>query len=65
MVGQHHGLSGYEFEQIPIDNEGQGILECYSPWGHRVRHNLVPEKQQLYTEGLENRDSIGHSTDIY
>ena len=65
MVGQHHGLSGYEFEQIPGDNEGQGSLECCSPWGHRVRHNLAPEKQQHYTEGLESRDPIGQSTDNY
>ena len=26
MVGWH---------QIPGDNEGQGSLVCYSPWGHK------------------------------
>ena len=33
MVRQHHQLNGHEFEQIPGDSEGQGRLECCSPWG--------------------------------
>ena len=33
MVGWHHQLNGHEFEQTPGDSEGQGCLECYSPWG--------------------------------
>ena len=45
MVGWHHGLSGYESEQTPGNGEGQGSLACCSPWGHRVRHNLVPQQQ--------------------
>ena len=32
MVGWNHWLSGHEFEQTSGDNEGQGILVCYSPW---------------------------------
>ena len=35
MVGWHHQLNGYEFEQAPGDGEGQGSLECCSPWGHK------------------------------
>ena len=35
MVGWHHQLSVYEFEQIPGDSEGQGSLACCSPWGHK------------------------------
>ena len=35
MVGWHHWLNGHEFEQTPGDNEGQGGLECCSPWGHQ------------------------------
>ena len=35
MVRQHHCLSGYESEQMPRDNEGQGSLVCCSPWGHK------------------------------
>ena len=33
MVGWHHLLNGYEFEQILRDSEGQGSLACCSPWG--------------------------------
>ena len=32
MVGWQHGLSGHEFEQTLGDGEGQGSLECCSPW---------------------------------
>ena len=28
----HHWLSGHEFEQAPVDVEGQGRLTCYGPW---------------------------------
>ena len=35
MVGWHHQLKGHEFEQTLGDSEGQGILESYSPWGHK------------------------------
>ena len=34
VVGWHHRLNGYEFEQAPGDGEGQGSLVCCSPWGH-------------------------------
>ena len=33
MVGWHHRLNGYEFEQAPGVGEGQGSLACCSPWG--------------------------------
>ena len=33
MVGEHHPLSGHEFEQIPGGGEGQGSLVCVSSWG--------------------------------
>ena len=35
IVGWHHWLNGYEFEQTPGDGEGQGSLAWYSPWGHK------------------------------
>ena len=35
MVGWPHQLNGCKFEQAPGDNEGQGSLKCYSPWGHK------------------------------
>ena len=46
MVGWCHWLNGHEFEQTPGDSEGQGIVACCSPLGHRVRHNWVTEQQQ-------------------
>ena len=39
MVGWHHGLNEYEFEQAPGVGDGQGSLACCSPWGRRVRQN--------------------------
>ena len=33
MIGWYHQLNGYEFERSPGDSEGQGSLECCSPWG--------------------------------
>ena len=52
MVGWHHQLNGHEFEQTPGDREGQGCegqggLVCCSSWGHRLRHDLTTEQQQI------------------
>ena len=47
MVGWHHQLDGHESEQTPGDSEGQGSLACFSPWGCRVGHGLVTERQQV------------------
>ena len=33
MVGWHHRLCGHEFEQALGVGDGQGSLECCSPWG--------------------------------
>ena len=33
MVGWHHWLNGHELGHTPGDDEGQGSLVCYSPWG--------------------------------
>ena len=41
MFGWHHRL-----EQTLGDNEGQGSRALCSPWGHRVRHDLVTRQQQ-------------------
>ena len=35
MVGWHHWLYGHEFEKTQGDAEGQGILACCSPLGHK------------------------------
>ena len=49
MVGWHHRLNGHEFEQIPGDGEGQGILVYCSPWGC---------KESDMTEWLKNNDDL-------
>ena len=43
MVGWHHGLNGRESKQTPGVGDRQGGLACYSPCGHRVRHEWVTE----------------------
>ena len=35
MVGWHHRLDGDEFEHALGAGDGQGGLECCSPWGHK------------------------------
>ena len=35
IVGWHHQLNGCEFEHAPGGGEGQGSLECCSPWGRK------------------------------
>ena len=35
MLGWHHQINGYEFEQAPGDNEGQGGLACCNSWGRK------------------------------
>ena len=47
MIGWHHQLHGYEFEQTLGDSEGQGDLVCWSPWGHRVGHDLATEQNWI------------------
>ena len=44
-AGWHHWLNRHEFEQTPVDSEGQRSLACCSAWGCRVRHDLAAEQQ--------------------
>ena len=34
MIEWHHRLNGLESEGLE-DGEGQGILACCTPWGHK------------------------------
>ena len=34
-VGWHHRLDWHESEEAPGVGDGQGSLECYSPWSHK------------------------------
>ena len=36
MVGWHHRLNGYEFEQALGDGEGQRRQACSGLWGRKV-----------------------------
>ena len=53
MVGWYHQLNGHEFEQAPGDGEGQGSLECCSPWGCKESDT----SEQLNNNNL--RESVG------
>ena len=48
MIGWHHQLNGYEFEQTLGNGDGQGSLAHCSPWmgSQRVRHDFGTEQQQ-------------------
>ena len=46
MVGLHHQLSGYEFEQAPGEDERQETLVCYSPSGYKESDMAKLTKQQ-------------------
>ena len=35
MVGSHHQLDGYEFEQAPGVGDVQGSLACCHTWSHK------------------------------
>ena len=35
LVGWHHRLNGHEFKQVPGFDDGQGSLECCSPWDRK------------------------------
>ena len=38
MVIEHHWLDEHESEQTLRDSEGQGSLDCCSPWSHTFGH---------------------------
>ena len=56
MVGWHHQLNGYEFEQVLGDGEGQGSLVCYNPCGH---------KELDMTEWLNNSKELKHTLQVW
>ena len=35
MAGWHHWLNGHELAQALGGGDGEGILACWSPWGHK------------------------------
>ena len=57
LVGWHHRLDGREFEQAPRVGDGQGVLVCCSPWGHK-------ESDKTEAISRTHTDSILKSRDI-
>ena len=53
MVGWHHRLNGHESEQTLEDSEGQGILACCSPWGHKESDTTEGLNDNKYTDKME------------
>ena len=53
MVGWHHQLTWYEFEQTLGDGEGQDSLVCCSPWGHKESDTTAWLSCEVGRHGLE------------
>ena len=56
------------FEQAPGDDEGQGRLTCYSPWGHKESDTtewLNNKKQTIISQQSDNLEEINTSLKIY
>ena len=63
MVGWHHRLDGYEFEQDPGIGDGHGSLACCSPWGCKSQTwltdwtelNWIESRKEQWKKPLEAR----------
>ena len=55
MVAWHHRLNGHEIEQAPGVSEGQGSVQCHSPWGHKESDTTeqLNKTEQLKTKAAE------------
>ena len=47
MVGCHHQLNGHELEQALGVGDGQGSLECCSPWGRKEQDTTEIELKEI------------------
>ena len=65
MAGWHHWLDGHEFEQAPGVGDGQRILVCCSPWGHKQSDMTKRQDWTEWSSGswclIENKFSEKHS----
>ena len=52
IVGCHHWLDGHEFEQAVESGDGQGSLECCSPWGHK-ESDMTERLKWIFLSGEE------------
>ena len=69
MVGWHHWLDGHELEQALGDDEGQKILACCSPWGHKEwdttdwlsNNSLALDWATLHIKGMPQAEPLTFS----
>ena len=47
MTGWHHWCNGHELGQTLGNGEGQGGLECYSPWD-RKELDMTGQVNKIY-----------------
>ena len=59
MVGWHHSLDGYEFEQTSGDGEGQGNLVCCSLWGCKESDMTERPNNKEMTSKQQQRSDFG------
>ena len=58
MIVWNHQLDGHEFEQTLGVVEGQGSLQCCSPWGHKesdITEQLKKNNSEQPTDSFEKR----------
>ena len=58
MVGWHHRLNEHEFEQTPRSSEGQGSLECWSPWARKESDTTEQLNKNKNEVGLRARSKM-------
>ena len=64
MVGRHHRLNGCESEWAPGVGEGQGSLECCSPWGRKKSDTT--ERLNCNNTGTDSLKSVVfQNTDLF
>ena len=62
MVGWHHRLDGYEFEQTPGNSEGWGILACCSSRSHKVSDTTDWPNNKIPSIATRESSSVRHSS---
>ena len=63
MVGWHHRFNGPEFEQSLGVGDGQGSLECCSPWG-RKESDRTEQLNRLMISFLQDLPSLKEFTQL-
>ena len=64
MVGWHHQLDGYEFEQDLGVGDGQGSLVCCSPWGRKESDESPTSIKVFASRMLVRRESrLSHDSE--